>query len=150
MESEMSDDKHKHTPAPWDYIQARTLTHIETRHDNPTGAGVPICSMARNKTADAAFIVRAVNEHAVIADLKQQLAEVRAERDEAVADARRIAETNLHAQAYIDGQAFAAGVLRVRVETLEQIARDARLFCLGAYAGTKLLKDLETALAGKE
>ena len=44
------------TPAPWDYIEARTLIHIETRIDHPLGAGISICSLPKSATANANLI----------------------------------------------------------------------------------------------
>lgn len=45
------------TPAPWDYVEGRTLLHIETHIDHPSGAGIPICSIPLSKRADADLIV---------------------------------------------------------------------------------------------
>ena len=53
-----------------------------------------------------------------IADLKRQLAE-------AIADATSIAETNLHAAAAIDGYRFAAGVLRDEIAELRRQVKEA-------------------------
>lgn len=46
----------KHTPTPWNYIISANggkLIHIETDMSNPSGAGVPICSLPRSKEANA-------------------------------------------------------------------------------------------------
>ncbi len=59
-----------HTPTPWDYVQGgRTkLCHVETRHDNPHGAGLPVCSIPAKREHDADRIVECVNACAGIAD----------------------------------------------------------------------------------
>jgi hypothetical protein len=52
----------KHTPTPWDFVQGKTrLCHVETRHDNPVGAGIPVCSIPGKRESDASFIVKACN-----------------------------------------------------------------------------------------
>jgi hypothetical protein len=59
---------------------------------------------------------------AILAHIDAQaarIAELEREKAEAIADATSIAETNLHAAAHIEGQAFAAGVLRERIAALE-------------------------------
>lgn len=48
-----------HTAGPWDYIISRSLIHVETRHDNPIGAGIHICSVPKSKESNAAFIASA-------------------------------------------------------------------------------------------
>lgn len=49
----------KHTPGPWGIIEGKTLLHVETRHDNPTGAGVAICSVPKSAEANARLIAAA-------------------------------------------------------------------------------------------
>lgn len=67
--------KEQVTPLPWDYIVGKTLIHIETRHDNAAGAGMPICSLPKRDEANAAFIVRAVNSHeALVSALEDAIA----------------------------------------------------------------------------
>lgn len=48
------------TPGPWDYVEGRTkLLHVETRIDNPHGAGLPICSIPKAREADACLVMMA-------------------------------------------------------------------------------------------
>ena len=56
-----------------------------------------------------------IEQTRIIDNLRAEIAKVTAERDEAVSDAREIAETNLHAQAYINGQKFACEALRAQL-----------------------------------
>jgi hypothetical protein len=54
----------QHTPTPWDVIvSASRLCHVETAHDNPAGAGMPVCSVPVKRAEDAGFIVLACNAH---------------------------------------------------------------------------------------
>ena len=88
-----------------------------------------VASQAREKIwsdAVAAGRSRRGTMEAETVALRAQLAEADAGRDEAIADARQIAETNLHAQAYIDGQKLGVEVLRARVEALTEALREAR------------------------
>lgn len=50
------EDAKKATPGMWDVIRGRSLLHVETRIDNPSGAGIPICSMPNSKIHNSAHI----------------------------------------------------------------------------------------------
>lgn len=59
--------------APVDIMEGKTLLHIETRHDHPAGAGVPVCSMPKSMEWKAKEIVRAVNNHDALLDALRAL-----------------------------------------------------------------------------
>lgn len=47
------------TPGPWDFVESRTLIHVETRIDNPVGAGIHVCSLPKTAVANAHLIAAA-------------------------------------------------------------------------------------------
>lgn len=49
----------KHTPGPLNVMEGRTLLHVETDIDHPEGAGIPICSLPKNRRGDAALYAAA-------------------------------------------------------------------------------------------
>lgn len=65
----------RHTATPWDYVSARTLIHVETRHDNETGAGMPVCSLPKSCEGDTAFIVTACNAHKALVEALKEVRE---------------------------------------------------------------------------
>jgi hypothetical protein len=56
MKTETQQTTAQHTAGPWDYIVGRTLIHVETQIDNPSGAGIPICSLPKTSEANARLI----------------------------------------------------------------------------------------------
>lgn len=53
---QMVEDARRATAGMWDSIDGRTLFHVETRIDNPHGAGKPICSIPKKRSDDANHI----------------------------------------------------------------------------------------------
>jgi len=53
------------TPGPWDFMEGRTLLHVETANDHPAGAGIAICSLAKNQHANAHLIAAAPELYAL-------------------------------------------------------------------------------------
>lgn len=60
------------------------------------------------------------------ASIRADLAKVTAERDEAIADAKQIAETNLHAAARIDGLTDGSAMLREALATAQERIAEAQ------------------------
>ena len=90
------------TPTPWDFVQGgpTRLAHVETRHDNPNGAGLPVCSIPKKRTGDAAFIVLACNAHHDLLDALKKARECIAYCRRAHSDAQ--SGTGIPVEALID------------------------------------------------
>ena len=101
--------------------------------------------------ADAESIIAAYRTEN--AALRAEVERLTAARDEAVADARGIAETNLHAQAYIDGQKLASEALRAEVERLtkERLWVNAQAHPVDQVADLvrKIIKDRDEAMRAR-
>ncbi len=58
------------TPGPWNYIEAKTLIHLESDAN-----GEAICSFAKSKLKDADLIYRTINALPMLLDLAERQAE---------------------------------------------------------------------------